>query len=125
MSRKLLTNALAVLIAILITGCSDNPSGVIRTDNVSILKKSESMEVFNTQNEPVYYFTATSGALATILWAPVSSEENEIKARSTREFPYAEIFGYEEASETNIVFFYWTGQNPDIEEVESVEIEVK
>ena len=117
---QLLTLSAAFVTLLAAAGCSDNPL-VVNTEEVSVLKQGEQMEVLNRLDESIYYFAVEQGTLATILWAPISREENEIKGKSTKELSYSEVFGYEPGG--TIILHYWTGDDPDSEDVRNVIIE--
>lgn len=118
-TRTLIT---AILFLFVTAGCSDNPL-VVKTDEVSILKQSEQMKVLNRLDVSIYYFVVEPSMLETILWAPVSREGNEIKAKSTKEFKYSEVFGYEEGD--TIILHYWIGEDPDFEDVKKITIDTE
>lgn len=117
--KKLL---LPLLLTLLMAGCSGTFSD-FEDDMVEGRVTGSSLIVANTGPVPVYYFVIEREALAMVYWTAQSSEDNKIGARKTRSIPLDEIYGYEKGKE--LVFFYWTGQNPGAEELTSIVIQTK
>lgn len=122
MKNKILVGVLTLLLTFTFSGCSN---GIFGTNSgsgeIQIDLTESSLLVKNEFPEPVYYFVVESGTAAAILWAPTSSEENRINPGQQKEIKFTDIYGYED--EARILFYYWTGENPDQESIMNKSIE--
>lgn len=100
---------IAVVFIISISGCADSVSD-LNTDDVSITVDSEDLNIKNNFNHSIYYFAVEAGVAAVIQWAPISSDENRVKSRSTKRILLENIHAYEPGDE--ILIYYWSKKEP-------------
>ena len=83
--------------------------------------ESNSLIVENGDDENIYYAVFEQELLAVIDWAPFSSEENRILGKNFVRITKKDIIGYDDGD--TVVLFYWKGENPPYEVIESIEID--
>lgn len=91
------------------SSCADSVSD-LNTDDVSISTDSVDLTIRNNFNHSIYYFAVEAGVAAAIQWAPISSDENRVKSRSTKRIPLENIHAYEPGDE--IIVYYWSKKEP-------------
>lgn len=108
-----------LLIFYLLSGCTILSSSDSKThDGLKFKLHDDHFVVTNTTGKPVYYFVVDRASTAFILWAPVSTKENEIKPKQKKMFLFEEIWNYSEGAQIN--FYYWVEHEPDFESINVV-----
>jgi hypothetical protein len=77
--------------------------------------------VHNKFSEPIHYFAVEAGTAAYISWATISSDDNRIHPRSKKEIAFSDVYRYEKRD--RILFYYWTGEEPESDEIAHKSIE--
>lgn len=103
-----------------LSSCSDSIAD-LSTDDITLNVKSENLEIRNHLRQPIYYFAVESGTAAVIKWAPFSTNENRVNAKSIRQVTLDEIHGYQPGK--TILFYYWSDVEPDTENIKFKKLE--
>lgn len=111
---------LSILLIGFLLGCSDNPTA-FSSEEIEGKVTEETLEVFNKLDRSIYYFVVERGTAATILWAPTSGEDNEIKRLRSRAIKLDDIFGFEPGKE--ILFYYWSEQELGSADIKNIVIQ--
>jgi hypothetical protein len=107
--KKILLPLFIILSFLAFWGCSDSVSD-LNTKDVSLFIDSADLNIRNNFSHPIYYFAVESGVAAQINWAPISTEENRVKARGMKSLPLDSINAYDHGDE--IIFYYWSKKEP-------------
>lgn len=100
-----------------IINCSNNPF-VFTSDEIEVRISKNIIDISNKLDIPIYYFISERERLALILWGPLSRENNKINPKQNLHLKLEDVFGYKEGKQ--IVIFYWSGIDPDINTVKSI-----
>lgn len=119
---KSYSKILFVLSCLFIVSCSDSVSD-LNTKDVFVTTDNDNLTIRNNFNHSIYYFAVESGVAAQILWAPVSTEENRVKSRSTKQISLNEIHAFEPGDE--ILIYYWSKKEPGNNNIKFQRIETK
>lgn len=103
------TFLITLFTCLIISSCADSVSD-LNTDDVAITSNSADLNIKNNFNHSIYYFAVEAGIAAVIQWAPISSDENRVKSRSTKQIPLENIHAYEPGDE--ILIYYWSKKEP-------------
>lgn len=110
----------ALALALVAAGCSSDLSH-FESGAVEGRVPDSSLVISNKGPDPIYYFAIERGAAAFTLWVPESGDDNKIGARKTRAIALADIHAYKKGKE--ILFYYWTSQDPGPGDVRSLVID--
>ena len=105
---------------LIFSGCADSVSD-LNTKDVVVSVEIENLNARNNFNHSVYYFVVEAGVAAVIQWAAISTDENRIKSRSTKQIPFNEIHAFEPGDE--IIIYYWSKKEPGNNNIKSQRIE--
>lgn len=122
MNTSIKTGLILFLLTTLLYSCSDHPAS-ITNDGIIVFVFDNRMEVKNFLSRSIYYFAVERDLAARINWAPISTEENEIKPNQQKKILFEDISGYEEGKQ--IIFYYWTGKGTGTKSIESFVIDTE
>ena len=107
---KLFLKLLPVLL-VLISACSGEPIQVQEDEVVGEIDQNR-LTVFNSSDQNIYYALFDQSILPSILWAPISTDENKIPGFHKRSFEITDILRNGTTTGT-IVFFFWVERDPE------------
>jgi len=86
------------------------------TASISAVIEGDELVIRNSIHFDVYFFAVDQETSYLINWAPYESEENRIRANSTRVFSTDEIVGYD--PEKMVIIFTWNNEQTYWEDIE-------
>lgn len=105
--RKLKAFSAVVVTALLTSFCSESP---FKNENGGVFSEISNKEllIMNEREEPIYFAAFEQNLLATIFWAPISTDDNKIGSNRNIRISVDEIPGYGQKGD-KVVLYYWTG----------------
>ena len=98
-----------LILTALFIGCNvfENEQGTITGEFIN-----EDLKISNGHFESIYVFPVDQDVAAVIDWVPFSSEENEVKASSSKRISKSDIMGFKE--EGKVIIYYWFDPEEEI-----------
>lgn len=106
--------------SVILISCSDSVSD-LNSKDVIVSVESKDLIIKNNFNHSIYFFNVDADTAISIKWAPISTQENCIKSRSTKRIPLNEIHAYEPGDE--IIVYYWSEKEPNNDNIKFQKIE--
>lgn len=102
---------LILVLILLFSGCSGETIQVEEDEVIGEMSQDQ-LTIFNSSDQSIYYAIFDQSILPFILWAPISSDENKISGFHKKSFRITDILREGQTTGT-IVFYFWTGENPE------------
>lgn len=117
-----LSSKLVPVLLVLITACSGEPIQVQEDEVIGEIDQNR-LTVFNSSDQSIYYALFDQSILPSILWAPISTDENKIPGFHKRSFEISDILRNGTTTGT-IVLFFWVERDPESSDIKFVTFDV-